>query len=68
MVRALHAHLHSRCCDWALTHRERWCVGSASASSSLTGLLIPLLGSEFLPALEEGNFWIRASHAADHVA
>jgi cobalt-zinc-cadmium resistance protein CzcA len=25
------------------------------------GLLIPRLGSEFLPALEEGNFWIRAS-------
>jgi cobalt-zinc-cadmium resistance protein CzcA len=28
---------------------------------ALTGLLIPFLGSEFLPALEEGNFWIRAS-------
>ncbi len=25
------------------------------------GLLIPRLGSEFLPALEEGNYWIRAS-------
>jgi cobalt-zinc-cadmium resistance protein CzcA len=25
------------------------------------GCLIPYLGSEFLPALEEGNFWIRAS-------
>jgi cobalt-zinc-cadmium resistance protein CzcA len=28
---------------------------------ALTGMLIPFLGSEFLPALEEGNFWIRAS-------
>jgi len=28
---------------------------------ALTGLLIPFLGSEFLPALEEGNYWIRAS-------
>jgi cobalt-zinc-cadmium resistance protein CzcA len=28
---------------------------------ALTGLLIPRLGSEFLPALEEGNYWIRAS-------
>jgi cobalt-zinc-cadmium resistance protein CzcA len=28
---------------------------------ALTGALIPFLGSEFLPALEEGNFWIRAS-------
>jgi heavy metal efflux system protein len=27
----------------------------------VTGLLIPRLGSEFLPALEEGNYWIRAS-------
>jgi heavy metal efflux system protein len=26
-----------------------------------TGALIPFLGSEFLPALEEGNYWIRAS-------
>jgi heavy metal efflux system protein len=25
------------------------------------GLLIPRLGTEFLPALEEGNYWIRAS-------
>ena len=24
-------------------------------------MLVPFLGSEFLPALEEGNFWIRAS-------
>jgi cobalt-zinc-cadmium resistance protein CzcA len=28
---------------------------------ALTGFLIPRLGSEFLPALEEGNYWIRAS-------
>jgi cobalt-zinc-cadmium resistance protein CzcA len=27
----------------------------------LTWSLIPLLGSEFLPALEEGNYWIRAA-------
>jgi cobalt-zinc-cadmium resistance protein CzcA len=26
-----------------------------------TGALVPFLGSEFLPALEEGNYWIRAS-------
>ncbi|MGH7973829.1 MAG: efflux RND transporter permease subunit, partial [Limisphaerales bacterium] len=28
---------------------------------AVTGLLAGRLGSEFLPALEEGNFWIRAS-------
>ncbi|MBV8337868.1 MAG: efflux RND transporter permease subunit, partial [Alphaproteobacteria bacterium] len=27
----------------------------------LAGLLVPRLGTEFLPALEEGNLWIRAS-------
>jgi len=28
---------------------------------AVAGLLVPRLGSEFLPHLEEGNFWIRAS-------
>ncbi len=28
---------------------------------ALTGLMATRLGSEFMPALEEGNFWIRAS-------
>ncbi|MEA3151495.1 MAG: heavy metal efflux system protein [Gammaproteobacteria bacterium] len=28
---------------------------------AFAGILAPFLGSEFLPALEEGNFWIRAS-------
>jgi heavy metal efflux system protein len=31
---------------------------------ALTWSLIPLLGSEFLPALEEGNYWIRAAMPA----
>ena len=34
---------------------------SAWSFCVVTGLLAPRLGSEFLPALEEGNFWIRAS-------
>jgi cobalt-zinc-cadmium resistance protein CzcA len=28
---------------------------------AFASILIPFLGSEFLPALEEGNYWIRAS-------
>jgi heavy metal efflux system protein len=37
-------------------------VGSELALIALTALLIaPRLGSEFLPALEENNYWIRAS-------
>ena len=36
-------------------------VVSGIIFTALAGLLIPFLGSEFLPKLEEGNFWIRAS-------
>ena len=45
---------------FALGHR----VLAASAGMAVlfaAALLIPRLGSEFLPALEENNFWIRAS-------
>ena len=46
---------------FALTHRAI-VVGIELAISLTTFLLIaPHLGSEFLPHLEEGNFWIRAS-------
>jgi cobalt-zinc-cadmium resistance protein CzcA len=39
-----------------------WVVGIELAISLGTFFLIaPRLGSEFLPHLEEGNFWIRAS-------
>jgi cobalt-zinc-cadmium resistance protein CzcA len=46
----------------------RWTLGHQAISAMigaaflvLAGLLVPRLGSEFLPALEEGNLWIRAS-------
>ena len=52
--------LYSPALDWALTHRNS-VVGLGVAFLVLTGLLIPRLGTEFLPALEEGNLWIRAS-------
>jgi cobalt-zinc-cadmium resistance protein CzcA len=45
---------------WSLDHRKTM-VGGALAFLALVGLLIPRLGTEFLPALEEGNLWIRAS-------
>ena len=32
-----------------------------SSRSSLCVALFPLLGGEFMPKLEEGNFWIRAT-------
>jgi len=59
VVRGLRA-IYSPALHWALTHRKT-CVGACIAFLALTGLLIPQLGTEFLPALEEGNLWIRAS-------
>jgi heavy metal efflux system protein len=44
----------------ALSQRGMMVVVSA-VFVGLTVFLIPRLGSEFLPALEEGNYWIRAS-------
>jgi heavy metal efflux system protein len=46
--------------QWSLAHR-RTMVIFAAAFLAATGLLTLRLGSEFLPALEEGNLWIRAS-------
>jgi cobalt-zinc-cadmium resistance protein CzcA len=46
--------------QWSLVHR-RTIVILGAAFVVLTGLLTLWLGSEFLPALEEGNLWIRAS-------
>ncbi len=45
---------------WALDHR-RVMVGIGFAFLVFVGLLGTRLGSEFMPALEEGNYWIRAS-------
>jgi heavy metal efflux system protein len=59
VVRGLRA-IYSPALHWALTHRKT-CVGVCVGFLALTGLLIPQLGTEFLPALEEGNLWIRAS-------
>ena len=45
---------------WALTHR-RTTVGLGAAFLLLAMLLLTRVGTEFLPSLEEGNLWIRAS-------
>lgn len=45
---------------FALSKRGIMVVVSV-AFIAVTAFLIPRLGSEFLPALEEGNYWIRAS-------
>ncbi len=45
---------------WSLSHRQTMVIIGAVFLAA-TGLLTLRLGSEFLPALEEGNLWIRAS-------
>ena len=59
VVRGLHA-LYKPVLKFAL-ERRALVVAIGAGFLVLTGMLIPFLGSEFLPALEEGNFWIRAS-------
>jgi cobalt-zinc-cadmium resistance protein CzcA len=59
VVRALH-HIYNPALRFALVHRNLM-VGGGIAFVGLAALLAPRLGSEFLPQLEEGNFWIRAS-------
>jgi cobalt-zinc-cadmium resistance protein CzcA len=46
--------------NWSLGHRKTM-VAVGLAFLSVVGLLTTRLGAEFLPALEEGNLWIRAS-------
>jgi cobalt-zinc-cadmium resistance protein CzcA len=59
LVRGLH-HLYNPVLTFAL-NRRALVVGIGVGFLVLTGALMPFLGSEFLPALEEGNYWIRAA-------
>ncbi len=59
VVRALRA-LYTPVLRWSLSHRGIM-VAVAVACLVGFGLLLPRLGTEFLPALEEGNLWIRAA-------
>jgi cobalt-zinc-cadmium resistance protein CzcA len=59
LVRGLHR-LYRPALDFAL-NRRGLVVGIGVAFLALVGIMIPFLGSEFLPALEEGNYWIRAA-------
>ena len=45
---------------WALS-RRRLVIGMGVAFLVAVAFLIPRLGTEFLPTLEEGNLWIRAT-------
>ncbi|MGB8408843.1 MAG: efflux RND transporter permease subunit, partial [Gallionella sp.] len=45
---------------WAEHHRKRIAAASVGLLA-ITLLLVPLLGSEFLPKLDEGNIWLTIS-------
>jgi heavy metal efflux system protein len=45
---------------WSLSHRKAM-VAIGAAFLIVTGALVPRLGTEFLPHLEEGNLWIRVT-------
>lgn len=59
IVRSLRK-LYTPLLQWSLAHVRLAVIGGL-LFLGLSGLAASRLGSEFLPALEEGNFWIRAS-------
>ncbi|MDQ6735344.1 MAG: CusA/CzcA family heavy metal efflux RND transporter, partial [Nitrospirota bacterium] len=63
LVRSLHA-AHKRILAWALTHPVL-VIGLALALFGVALAFVPLLGGEFMPALEEGNLWVRATMPVD---
>ena len=46
--------------DWCLNHRA-WTLFGATAIFGLTLLLVPFIGGEFMPHLDEGALWVRAT-------
>ena len=59
VVRALRA-IYSPLLRWSLDHRKIM-VALGVGFLAVIGVLMTHLGTEFLPALEEGNLWIRAT-------
>jgi len=51
---------YSKGLDWSLAHPWRTTVGSAILLG-LSLLLIPFIGGEFMPHLDEGALWVRAT-------
>lgn len=50
--------------DWALGHRSV-VVGACVGLLALTFVALQSIGGEFMPALEEGNLWVRATMPVD---
>jgi heavy metal efflux system protein len=63
LVRWLKRH-YDKSLKWALAHRPAAIVTAAIFLAAALSLL-PFLGGEFMPKLEEGNLWIRATLPQD---
>ncbi len=50
--------------EWALDHRAV-VVGACAGLLALTFVALQSIGGEFMPALEEGNLWVRATMPVD---
>jgi cobalt-zinc-cadmium resistance protein CzcA len=59
VMRAL-THVYNPMFAWVVK-RANWVAPLALVPIILTTTLFPVLGREFMPKLEEGNFWIRAT-------
>jgi heavy metal efflux system protein len=59
LVRLLHR-LYSPALRYAVAHKYL-VVGGAAALLTVAVMAVPMMGLEFLPKLEEGNLWIRAT-------
>ncbi|TLY27259.1 MAG: efflux RND transporter permease subunit [Nitrospirae bacterium] len=55
---------YNRILEWALDHRTV-VVGTCVGLLALTFVVHRMVGGEFMPALEEGNLWVRATMPVD---
>jgi heavy metal efflux system protein len=63
VVRRL-SHAYVRFLRWAL-ERQKMVVAVAAVALLGSLAMVPFLGGEFMPALEEGNLWVRATMPVD---
>jgi cobalt-zinc-cadmium resistance protein CzcA len=56
--------MYQRTLEWALDHRQV-VVGLAAVLLIVALVALQFLGGEFMPALEEGNLWVRATMPVD---
>jgi cobalt-zinc-cadmium resistance protein CzcA len=51
---------YAKCLDWCLDH-PRFTLFTSAAIFVASLLIVPLIGGEFLPHLDEGALWVRAT-------